>query len=77
MIAQAGDTAQLTEKGGTSFSGSQNASFSDQGDTDTPDVQPKRLDSRQSPQKSTPGMLELQEGLAARLCNGFASVQTL
>ena len=28
MIAQAGDTAQLTEKGGTSFSGSQNASFS-------------------------------------------------
>lgn len=55
MIAQAGDTAQLTGKGGAT-SGSQNTSFSDQGDTDTPNVQPEHLDSRQSPQKTTPGM---------------------
>lgn len=55
MIAQAGDTAQLTGKGGAT-SDTQNTSFSDQGDTDTPNVQPERLDSGQSPQKSTPSM---------------------
>ena len=59
MIAQAGDTAQLTGKGGA-FSGSQATSFSDQGDTDTPNVQPEHLDSRQSPQKTTPGTFALQ-----------------
>ena len=60
MIAQVGDTAQQTGKGGAT-SGSQTTSLSDQGDTDTPNVQPEHLDSRQSPQKCTPGTLALQE----------------
>ena len=64
MIAQAGDTAQLTGKGGA-VSGSQTTSFSDLGDTDTPNVQPEHLDSRQSPQKTTPGADALQEAVEA------------
>lgn len=62
MIAQAGDTAQLTGKGGAR-SDTQNTSFSDQGDTDTPNVQPQHLDSRQSPQKTTPGMQAAVSGV--------------
>lgn len=71
MIAQAGDTAQLTGKG-AAFSGSQTTSFTDQGDTDTPNVQPEHLDSRQSPQKTTPCTFALQPKLC---CLEYCSEQ--
>ncbi|KAL3133407.1 hypothetical protein ABBQ38_007275 [Trebouxia sp. C0009 RCD-2024] len=54
MIAQAGDTAQLTGKGGALLSGSPDTSISDQGEVETPNEQPEHLDSSQSPQKVTP-----------------------
>ena len=63
MIAQAGDTAQLTGKGGALLSGSPTTSFSDQGEAETPNVQPDHLDSSQSPQKATAGMMDCREGV--------------
>lgn len=81
MIAQAGDTAQLTGKGGALVSGSPNTSVSNQGDAETPNMQPEHLDSSQSPQKTPPGMQALQ-GRDAALTSShhnsshFALVQT-
>lgn len=60
MIAQAGDTAQLTGKAGALLSGSPNTSLSDQDEAETPNEQPDHLDSSQSPQKVMPGILSLQ-----------------
>ena len=59
MIAQAGDAAQLADKGDNPFSGSQNTSFSDQANLETPNAKPEHVDSKESPQKSSSGKLAL------------------
>lgn len=66
MIAQAGDAAQLPEKDGTSLSGSQNTSFSDQADLETPNVKTEQLDTKESPQKATYSKLALHQAGSAR-----------
>ncbi|KAL3148972.1 hypothetical protein ABBQ32_001828 [Trebouxia sp. C0010 RCD-2024] len=72
MIAQAGDTAQLTGKAGALLSGSPNTSLSDQDEAETPNEQPDHLDSSQSPQKVMPESLSgsLTQGHAKQDLNG-------